>query len=119
MVSTFQSWISPLLTLGQRKTIQEDDMYDPLPCDEAAYLTNKLEKSTLSLAITLLHLLIFAKPCRYWNEELKKKKPNLSMALIRFCFGKMMFLTFLAGIEVSWHSIASNTAATRQNIFQI
>lgn len=37
------SWLSPLMTLGQKKVLDENDLYKPMPEEEAEYLTNKLE----------------------------------------------------------------------------
>ncbi len=40
----FYSWISPLLSLGYKKVLEEDDLYEPILYEKARYLTDKLEK---------------------------------------------------------------------------
>jgi hypothetical protein len=40
-------WFSPLLALGQKKPLDEDDLYKTMPEEETEYLTNKLEKYSL------------------------------------------------------------------------
>ena len=32
------------MTLGQKKPLEEEDLYRPVPSEESEYLTNKLEK---------------------------------------------------------------------------
>jgi hypothetical protein len=41
--SLYFSWISPLLKLGNKRPLTEDDMYNPLPSEESEFLTKELE----------------------------------------------------------------------------
>ncbi|CAF0703150.1 unnamed protein product [Brachionus calyciflorus] len=76
---TFVSWISPLLTLGKKRPLQEEDLYSPIPEEESKFLTIQLEKE--------------------WVEELKKPKPSLTKCFIRIYRLKMLFLTLILAIE--------------------
>ena len=37
------SWFSKFMSLGQKKVIEEDDLYEPVPDEKTDYLTNRLE----------------------------------------------------------------------------
>jgi len=39
-----KSWISPLLKLGNKRPLTEDDMYNPCSDEESEFLTHELEK---------------------------------------------------------------------------
>ncbi len=38
------SWINPLLLIGRKRTLNEEDLYRPTPKEETKYLTDQLEK---------------------------------------------------------------------------
>ncbi|CAF1602046.1 unnamed protein product, partial [Didymodactylos carnosus] len=70
------SWISELLNLGSKKTIEANDLYDLLPENESRLLTDSLEQS--------------------WKLEVnasleKNRSPSLFRVLIR-TFGRKMLL---------------------------
>ena len=37
-------WFTPFMALGQKKPINEEDLYKPVPNEEIEYLTDKIEK---------------------------------------------------------------------------
>lgn len=37
------SWISPLIALGSRKTLDDNDLYSPLPYEKTEYLADQIE----------------------------------------------------------------------------
>jgi hypothetical protein len=39
-----KSWISPLLSIGYKRSLDIKDLYSPVPNEQAEYLTNQLEK---------------------------------------------------------------------------
>lgn len=43
------SWILPLMSLGQKKLLDENDLYEPLQDEKTEFLTNKLERLVFSL----------------------------------------------------------------------
>ncbi len=44
VVFLLKSFISPLLTLGYQRPLEEDDLYSNIPSEESEYLTDNLEK---------------------------------------------------------------------------
>ncbi len=36
-------WVSPLLTLGRKKVLDENDLFKPVPCEETKRVTDNLE----------------------------------------------------------------------------
>ncbi|XP_041822005.1 ATP-binding cassette sub-family C member 4-like isoform X1 [Chelmon rostratus] len=75
----FLCWLSPLLHLGQKKRLEESDMYRVLPEDQSEILGEELQ--------------------RLWDHEVRKatkelRKPNLSRVLIK-CYGKSLILAGL------------------------
>uniref|UniRef100_A0A671US37 Multidrug resistance-associated protein 4 n=1 Tax=Sparus aurata TaxID=8175 RepID=A0A671US37_SPAAU len=80
------SWLTPLLHLGQKKRLDESDMYRVLAEDRSETLGEELQ--------------------RFWDHEVRKatkelQKPELSRALIR-CYGKSYAIAglFVFALEV-------------------
>uniref|UniRef100_UPI003AAC75F7 ATP-binding cassette sub-family C member 4-like n=1 Tax=Centroberyx gerrardi TaxID=166262 RepID=UPI003AAC75F7 len=68
----FLCWLTPLLRIGHRRRLEEDDMYRVLPEDRSERLGEELQ--------------------RFWDHEVRKaakdlRKPKLTKALLR-CYGK-------------------------------
>uniref|UniRef100_A0A8C4NTG3 Multidrug resistance-associated protein 4 n=1 Tax=Dicentrarchus labrax TaxID=13489 RepID=A0A8C4NTG3_DICLA len=68
----FSFWLNPLLHLGQKKRLEESDMYSVLPEDQSEILGEELQ--------------------RFWDHEVRKatkelRKPKLTRVLVR-CYGK-------------------------------
>lgn len=71
---------------GYSKTLEVDDLYNPLTSDKSQYLGDRLEKYLYvprSFPVSLLHLLFFRK----WLQHLKKsktllKKPSFLRVLV-------------------------------------
>uniref|UniRef100_A0A3B4U443 Multidrug resistance-associated protein 4 n=1 Tax=Seriola dumerili TaxID=41447 RepID=A0A3B4U443_SERDU len=68
----FLCWLTPLLHLGHKRTLEESDMYSVVPEDRSQTLGEELQ--------------------RLWDHEVKKatkelRKPNLTDVLIR-CYGR-------------------------------
>ncbi|CAG00980.1 unnamed protein product, partial [Tetraodon nigroviridis] len=73
------SWLNPLLDLGQKRMLEEDDMFAVLPEDQAEVVGEELQ--------------------RFWDHETKEafrelRRPSLCRALIR-CYGKAYATTGL------------------------
>uniref|UniRef100_A0A671UTK7 Multidrug resistance-associated protein 4 n=1 Tax=Sparus aurata TaxID=8175 RepID=A0A671UTK7_SPAAU len=82
--SFIQAWLTPLLHLGQKKRLDESDMYRVLAEDRSETLGEELQ--------------------RFWDHEVRKatkelQKPELSRALIR-CYGKSYAIAGLFVFEV-------------------
>uniref|UniRef100_A0A671USD4 Multidrug resistance-associated protein 4-like n=1 Tax=Sparus aurata TaxID=8175 RepID=A0A671USD4_SPAAU len=82
----FLCWLTPLLHLGQKKRLDESDMYRVLAEDRSETLGEELQ--------------------RFWDHEVRKatkelQKPELSRALIR-CYGKSYAIAglFVFALEV-------------------
>uniref|UniRef100_H3CYA7 Multidrug resistance-associated protein 4 n=1 Tax=Tetraodon nigroviridis TaxID=99883 RepID=H3CYA7_TETNG len=72
-------WLNPLLDLGQKRMLEEDDMFAVLPEDQAEVVGEELQ--------------------RFWDHETKEafrelRRPSLCRALIR-CYGKAYATTGL------------------------
>uniref|UniRef100_A0A8C4NTD4 Multidrug resistance-associated protein 4 n=1 Tax=Dicentrarchus labrax TaxID=13489 RepID=A0A8C4NTD4_DICLA len=78
------SWLNPLLHLGQKKRLEESDMYSVLPEDQSEILGEELQ--------------------RFWDHEVRKatkelRKPKLTRVLVR-CYGKSYAVAGLFVIKV-------------------
>jgi ATP-binding cassette subfamily C (CFTR/MRP) protein 1 len=62
----FYSWLTPLMKLGKKRPIHDEDLYE-VPQDVDAHGVNELFE-------------------RYWKEQLKLSKPSLAKALINCYF---------------------------------
>ena len=76
----FVCYISPLLKLGKKRPIEEEDLPDTCKGEESSFLTKNLENE--------------------WNKELKKKKPSLFKCIVRVFWLKIFLSSFLIFIEV-------------------
>ena len=76
----FIFFISPLLKLGKKRPLEDEDLPDTCKEEESILLSTKLENE--------------------WNKELKKKKPSLLKCLIRLFWLKITLNSLLLFIEV-------------------
>ncbi|KAM9334128.1 ATP-binding cassette sub-family C member 4-like [Symphorus nematophorus] len=82
----FLCWLTPLLHLGQKKRLEETDMYRVLPEDQSEVLGEELQ--------------------RFWDHEFRRatkelRKPNLTRVLIK-CYGKSYAVvgSYIFSVEV-------------------
>ncbi|KAI8141790.1 multi drug resistance-associated protein MRP [Fennellomyces sp. T-0311] len=73
------TWMTPLMRLGYREPLTMDDLWNLKEDDQSAVVGEKFQKN--------------------WNDELKKKNPSLTRALIRTVGAPYIFAALFKGLQ--------------------